>query len=410
MERSDFFKSQKNQIIREIENLPKEYILNVDATEYCEYLKDKYILEPLVIHREMGKVSSAEPFTKKVDAPYGNPTFALYGNPRCRIFKGYHIKVEYPFEGTPELFECRPTSFSIGGRTAELRIDKSNKRLIMLFEVFEDEKDSFNEDKKRAYDNQIPHFLTINTEVENFNNSLDAFIKREFMERRSKVESENAFFRAINLQPQGQIETSYVVPTIQKKSVPKPSVKEKEFKPQPTMGDKTYEDILSTLYNVGKGAERKPSMYSGRQEEDLRDMFLQNLESRYESTTATGETFNSGGKTDICLKYAPTGENLFIAECKFWHGQKAYSDAINQLFDRYLTIRDSKVALMIFVSGSDFSSAVQTIREMTKKHPYFHQELTSRAETSLSYLFHLPTDNDRLVQLSVLVFHFPKDK
>ena len=63
--------------------------------------------------------------------------------------------------------------------------------------------------------------------------------------------------------------------------------------------------------------ERKPSLYEGKDEEGLRDVFVAMLETRFEGITATGETFNHCGKTDILLKYAEDGTNLFIAECKF---------------------------------------------------------------------------------------------
>jgi hypothetical protein len=85
-----------------------------------------------------------------------------------------------------------------------------------------------------------------------------------------------------------------------------------------------YEDILTIIYNFGKSMERKPSTYSKKNEEDLRDQFLLLLETRYDSTTASGETFNKEGKTDIILKYAPDGSNLFVAECKFWHGSSEF--------------------------------------------------------------------------------------
>lgn len=111
------------------------------------------------------------------------------------------------------------------------------------------------------------------------------------------------------------------------------------------MANKMYDDVLTIIYQVGKSWEKKPSVYQGKDEESLRDLLLTFLETRYEGTTATGETFNKNGKTDILLKYVD-GTNLFIGECKFWHGASEFSKAINQLFDRYLTWRDSKVALI----------------------------------------------------------------
>ena len=40
---------------------------------------------------------------------------------------------------------------------------------------------------------------------------------------------------------------------------------------------------------------------------------------------ATGETFNAAGKTDILLRI--DGKNVFIGECKFWKGPKAFRNS-----------------------------------------------------------------------------------
>jgi hypothetical protein len=56
---------------------------------------------------------------------------------------------------------------------------------------------------------------------------------------------------------------------------------------------------------------------------------------------ATGETFNFQGKTDILIRVE--GKNVFIAECKFWKGEKALLATLDQLLS-YLSWRDTKAA------------------------------------------------------------------
>ena len=133
------------------------------------------------------------------------------------------------------------------------------------------------------------------------------------------------------------------------------------------MSSEMYNDVLKVIYDSGKNMEKKPALYIGKDEEGLRDQFLFVLETRYEGTTATGETFNRSGKTDIILKYAKDASNLFVAECKFWHGASEFLAAISQLFDRYLTWRDSKAALLMFVKNKDFSNLLATIQEGSKR-------------------------------------------
>src|SRR5690606_33643291 len=140
----------------------------------------------------------------------------------------------------------------------------------------------------------------------------------------------------------------YLVPNpIEKRKIPKPvaqSTASTKKELVPILQEEVYTDIKEVLYNVGEAIERKPSLYKGKHEEDLRDVFLLYLETRYESTSGVEEAFNKKGKTDILLKYAKDGSNLFVAECKFWKGPKKFLEGIDQLLG-YLTHRDSKTAL-----------------------------------------------------------------
>ena len=239
--------------------------------------------------------------------------------------------------------------------------------------------------------------------------SLPSLVESIFQQHKRKFLQENDFFAAINVKVNKDTTSIFTAPTITKKNIPQPIVdNRKEFASEPTMSMVMYDDILKVIYDLGKSMERKPSTYLGKDEESLRDQFLLILETRYEGTTATGETFNSGGKTDIILKYAKDGSNLFVAECKFWHGTVEFHNAISQLFDRYLTWRDSKTALMLFVTNKDFTNVIETVKAEAIKHPYYLKSVGERGETSFSFNFHLPHDRDKLVLLEIIVFHFHK--
>src|SRR5205807_579707 len=106
--------------------------------------------------------------------------------------------------------------------------------------------------------------------------------------------------------------------------------------------------------------ERNPASFSTMDEESIRDNILLQLNGHYEGM-ATGETFNSSGKTDILVRV--NDRNIFIAECKFWHGPKKFEETIDQLFDRYLTWRDCKCALIVFNRQKNSSLAAQKMHE-----------------------------------------------
>nr|WP_288810423.1 hypothetical protein [uncultured Sphingobacterium sp.] len=171
--------------------------------------------------------------------------------------------------------------------------------------------------------------------------------------------------------------------------------------------DSVYTDIKEVLYNGGTAIERKPSLYKGKHEEDLRDIFLLFLETRYKSATGVGEAFNKKGKTDILLKYAKDGSNLFVAECKIWKGQKKMMEAVDQLLG-YLTHRDSKTTLMFFVDQKELSTIIDTIKTDISSHPNYIRHLKDSHETSLTYEFSLPEDSKKIIHVEIMLFHLPK--
>jgi hypothetical protein len=150
--------------------------------------------------------------------------------------------------------------------------------------------------------------------------------------------------------------------------------------------------------------ERLPSTYSGRDEETLRDHLLLVLQPRFEGS-ATGETFNKKGKTDILLRHE--NHNIFVAECKFWGGAKQHHETIDQLLS-YLTWRDSKTAIVFFIGTKAMAAPLSSIEESTPKHPCFVASAGKRDESWFRYEMCLPGDRGRRVHLAILCFHVPR--
>ena len=139
-------------------------------------------------------------------------------------------------------------------------------------------------------------------------------------------------------------------------------------------------------------------------EEDIRQQFLVQLNGRFEGA-ATGETFNYEGKTDILVRVE--GKNIFIAECKFWGGPKAYLETIDQLMG-YLSWRDTKTAVVIFNRNKDFSNVLKSILETTETHPNKKKGPEKLGETRFRYTFSNPKDANRELVLTVITFDIPQ--
>ncbi len=397
---SSFSNKLKEKIQSEINFKGKEYILTVDENEYKTYLIDKYSFEPIVIDQD--SVEIGEPFITKetFESRYYGENYGA---------DVYNFTIRYKFSGTPEIFKLRPSQRY--PNTYSISVNETWSVVSFSFKLFKRDPDEFTKMKDTTYIAAFKNLEYANRDIQNWNSQIVNTVNSIFNTQKQKYLQENDFFAAINVKVNPNTTSVFTSPTIKKKIIPQPIIsKNKEFSSEPTMSSEMYDDLLKVVYDSGKSMEKKPALYQDKDEEGLRDQFLFVLETRYEGTTATGETFNRSGKTDIILKYAKDGSNLFVAECKIWNGPSNYLKAISQLFDRYLTWRDSKVALLIFVTNQDFTNVLQTIADETKKHSYFSKVIGKRGESSFSFLMHLPQDKDKQIFLEVLSFHYDKNK
>lgn len=150
--------------------------------------------------------------------------------------------------------------------------------------------------------------------------------------------------------------------------------------------------------------EQSPGAFREIDEESLRTHFLVHLNGHY-AGDATGETFNYEGKTDILIKV--DGRNIFIGECKFWSGEKAYLETLDQVLS-YLSWRDTKAAVLIFNRNKDFSGVLTKIKAATPEHPNFKKLAMERSESSWSYLFGHKDDANREILITVQAYNVPE--
>jgi hypothetical protein len=174
------------------------------------------------------------------------------------------------------------------------------------------------------------------------------------------------------------------------------------FAPEPALDTAEYEHILSVIGDMARVMELSPSAFENIGEEHLRFMFLVPLNGHYES--ATGETFNFEGKTDVLVRVE--GKNIFIAECKFWDGPKAFTETVDQLLG-YSSWRDTKTAIVLFNRGRKLTRVLEQIPELLKGHPNFRRSLAYASETGFRCVMHHKDDPDRELTVTVLVFEVP---
>lgn len=399
---SEVEKSIKSQIVSEISEQDEAYILNVEEERYIDFLVEKYKINQISVGDTPLRISDI-----KTESRYNPDTYRYFGPQEV-----YHINVEYAFSGDFWLLGVKPTysHFIISGsQRMGVMFNNDCSTVSILIEFYSYDEEDFKKQLKEAYEKNFDkeNIKNVNAHAKEFNSNLRNYVCRTFNEYKTKYLKKANFMAAIKVSSNNLMPQTFSVPTI-RIITEKPMVNNNRvYSTEPTLNYETYQQILHVIRGIGRSFETKPQNYIGKDEEGIRDAFLPVLETHFEGCTATGETFNLSGKTDLLIKHTD-GTNLFVGECKFWKGAKHLTEAIYQLFDRYLTWRDTKTALIVFVKQDCISEIIKKIDEACKAHEYFVRYEKSQDENSFSYIFHLPGDKSRLIFLEVLVFHFNK--
>jgi hypothetical protein len=394
----DVFENYLKLVREEVDKKANEYVLNVNKAEWLDHITDRFKQVPLTIYPE--KITQSL-------AGKGKRTLSQFG--REYEVETTKIALSIPYEGTTFLLELCPSSYTLNGCKADVSGYGAGD-ITRTIELTSQDEQLFNAEKRQFIDYLNSNVPSVNKEAEDFNRRIVYEFNTAYEARKQKALSENSFFEKLNISIDPDTQGNYKVPVFEKKRVPEPVLDSKaprKYTQTPVLDDDLYTDIIGSINKALKSVEKKPSIYKAKDEEELRDYLLPILENRYENSTVTGETFNKGGKTDILVRYKD-GTNLFVAECKYWKGESGFLETVNQLFDRYLTWRDSKTALIFFVTNKEFSKVLATIRDAVKKHPYFLRETGNHGESSFSYIFRFPTDEGKHVYTEVMAFHFPE--
>jgi hypothetical protein len=110
--------------------------------------------------------------------------------------------------------------------------------------------------------------------------------------------------------------------------------------------------------------------------------------------------FDGAGKTDILLRY--NDRNAFIGECKIWHGERHFSEAIGQLLSCTVW-RDTKAALIPFIRQGDATAIIDMADAATKAHPAFMSpRAVQTPDSRRDYVMHSTQDPNRQIQVALL--------
>jgi hypothetical protein len=382
---------QRKEADRAINDFNPDALLNTPTEDLVRKIVDTYKLDIPVLLR--------------ADAHMDEPreiTFAKQDYGRTIHMQGTILVLHVPFTGDAGMFWVQPTSYdsappsgNLNGQEMILKMRGTN----LSGEAVEKHFTSILDDFERYLNWQRPN-------ADNFVTELKERARQGIEHRRGRLLADRNMVASLPFKikvrsgPQ-----TYVAPVTRKKIITTPPATSTPYQPEPALDETNYEAILDIIQSMALVMERSPSAFLTMGEENLRQHFLVQLNGHFEGA-ASGETFNYSGKTDILIRVKD--RNIFIAECKFWGGEKAFLETIDQLLG-YLSWRDTKAAVIMFSTNRDFSGVLQTIQDAVLKHPHLKRTLPKRSETSFRYLFGNPSDHNRELQLTVLAFNIPSE-
>jgi hypothetical protein len=391
---ANYVQKIKTAITEHINSETESYILEVNPDDYVLHLVDKFSINTPEIHTD-------NKYIDKVEREISSSTSSSHKRVRYE-FIVYHL----PFTGAIHILSLRPNPTLV----VDVEIIVDFKQQCILIEILNTRNDI--KQIQREYNQSIKYILSnypgLRSSCESFNHELPQLVKNILETKRQQILKSNDLLHSLGIpiKKKDHVPETFSIPRpkLRQKISIRPNVLDNNFKPEPSLDDKSYYEILKIINDVGKNFERLPSTYKGKNEETLRDHILLILDPNFEYGSASGETFNKIGKTDICIRY--DSNVVFIAECKYWKGEKVFLNTISQLLG-YLTWRNSKVAVINFVQNREFSDVLDKAESLAKTHPNFLKELNRSDETWFNYKFHLDGDRNRIIDLAVLCFHLP---
>lgn len=390
----DALRNRISELKSVILQMDRNRVLSSNEADLIDYCISQFTYEPLQIEFDSVTMSECESTRQMID----------FGD--LIVQRGLMYSFHLPVSGDLGLLRTIPNPRIMW--TQEFKFDGESE---ISFDVFGTPGDiaAVVAEKDRMFGHVKGQMTNINNQVRAHNTTVERETEVWLKTRKAEVlaQMETAAAIGVPMKKRDDVPRTFSAPQIKRKPriVELPKSPNEKFKPEPTLDESTFQEIVKLIHEFGVEFERHPALFEGKDEEALRDHFILILSPHFDGGV-TGETFNKAGKTDILIRYKSS--NVFVAECKFWHGKKAYADAIDQALG-YLTWRDSKAAIICFVDNLQFQPVLDAIVDETPKHLCYKATL-SETDARYEYRFHLIDDPSRNVLLTVLCFHLPKKR
>jgi hypothetical protein len=307
--------AQRHAALDEVARVEPNRLLNTPTEDMVGYVVEKYRLEVPKIDREGAVLEEPRETTIPIND---------YGRQVQARATAYVLNV--PYTGDPGMFNVQPTTYDSLPPAGVV-----NGSVLMITVVSTTESGNEVKGELTGRLDDIERYLDWQRgDTHKFNDNLGNEARSAIENRKAKLLKDRniAADLGFKMRPRADAGT-YTVPQVRRKIEPiLPPASTAAYRPEPVLDEANYQHILKVLENMTHVMERSPTAFSKMGEEDIRQHYLVQLNGHFEGR-ATGETFNYNGKTDIIIREGD--RNIFIAECKFWKGEKAFLETIDQI-------------------------------------------------------------------------------
>jgi hypothetical protein len=397
---SDVFRNAGAALRKEVGEFDQDYILNTNESELVAYLVDRFTWHPPEVAGDPEIVSNDE---VNVDVSRRPDRVHFDYDDGPRHVRGRRVVLALPMKGQVELCRFRPSTSS-----SMIPLGKvHNGEIRLTYDTTRQDPAELRAQVDQDVSTIKQYCGWIAEDLRPYNAGIEASVREVVAARKKKLLGDAGLvtglgFKMRNVAAQPATYAAPVRRVIRPSRQPAPSGV--ATAPEPTLSMEDYEHILGVMHNMSVVMERSPSTFAGLGEEALRDHFLVQLNGHYEGE-ATGETFNHQGKTDILIRHE--GGNVFVAECKFWDGEKALLATIDQLLG-YITWRDTKTAIVLLNRDRNMTTVLGKVDGVVKQHPSFKSAADHPRQAEFRYVLRHPGDSEREIRMALLCFDVPR--
>jgi hypothetical protein len=416
---SAWLEQRSKALVDEVERIAEKRLLETPTEDLVEKIVAYMTVEPVVIRKEErsvetppGKMDARQLPDRDVRPEYGPVEVPAT-----------IVVVTIPFDGFSNLLKLSPSTSTT--TLPRGRVEQQAVKLIGMQPALNDtEAVGTDMAALEAINRWIERRLSIlenyvewsSEQVRRYNESLSGSVRRVVMDRKGRVLARHKLQASLGVplvaRPDAPLTLSVdgvrrkppIVPAVVSPVGPTaPTPSAPLYVPEYALTDEQYAEVLKVIRAMGRSMEQTPQAFAALGEEDLRAVLLAALNATFEGGV-TAETFNCKGKADILVRHA--GQNVFVGECKVWKGPKSLTNALDQVLD-YVTWRDSKAAVVLFVHRGDMGAISTSIPGVVDSYE-FTKRRADVAGGEWRWTLRHRHDDSREVTVAVMAFNLPR--